>query len=782
MIAKTRKWNIHEFNKEKASCFADELGISPLVTGILLERGFSNTDEMKKFLYGSDEPFHDPFLLKDMDKTVGRIEEALSKQEKITVYGDYDVDGITASSLLYIYLRNRGANVNTYIPKRESEGYGLNDDALKNIYEEGTTLVVTVDCGISGIKEVANAPVGLDIIITDHHTVPDDLPKAYAIVNHKQKDCPYPFKDLSGVGIAFKLCQALEQKEPGHLPSWCEYTEIAALGTVADIVPLLGENREIVRRGLVAMQSTKLVGLEALMKVAGCNPENVNSDSIGFMLAPRLNAVGRLEHAQSAVELLVTNNLVTAEEIANKLNRENTERQEISRKITDSAEAMLAKEKHIDTAIILTDYDLPENMKWHPGVIGIVASRLVDRYHLPTIIMSVNEEGMAKGSCRSIPALNLYEAIAAESDLLTQFGGHHQAAGLTLPYKNVPEFIRRFKEHVKNKLAAEDYIPRQEIDVVIEQGKITEKDLEELSMLEPCGCSNLSPVFAFQNALLKRPRSMGKDRTHLQFDVYKGDNSFRGIMWNGASELPFLFDSSIIDIAFSPKLNVWKDSVSVQLYVNSIRQGVTLGDLREAVDQKYTLLKGIARTENKISCFANNGAHELIGCLVEDGLEQYVDVLKFTEIHKASSTVVIYDIPPVSVSAFIKELKAKGVRTIMVLYKRKEGETLLEKLNIECPDRTMMTNVYRQVMLAIGKGNTTKEYLEALPYTCENSLRIMEDLGFIHDVDGSYQIGDIVKRKLEDSKVYVELQKIRLEKQKVYQENIRISQYDLVRG
>lgn len=782
MIAKTRKWNIHEFNKEKASCFADELGISPLVTGILLERGFSNTDEMKKFLYGSDEPFHDPFLLKDMDKTVGRIEEALSKQEKITVYGDYDVDGITASSLLYIYLRNRGANVNTYIPKRESEGYGLNDDALKNIYEEGTTLVVTVDCGISGIKEVANAPVGLDIIITDHHTVPDDLPKAYAIVNHKQKDCPYPFKDLSGVGIAFKLCQALEQKEPGHLPSWCEYTEIAALGTVADIVPLLGENREIVRRGLVAMQSTKLVGLEALMKVAGCNPENVNSDSIGFMLAPRLNAVGRLEHAQSAVELLVTNNLVTAEEIANKLNRENTERQEISRKITDSAEAMLAKEKHIDTAIILTDYDLPENMKWHPGVIGIVASRLVDRYHLPTIIMSVNEEGMAKGSCRSIPALNLYEAIAAESDLLTQFGGHHQAAGLTLPYKNVPEFIRRFKEHVKNKLAAEDYIPRQEIDVVIEQGKITEKDLEELSMLEPCGCSNLSPVFAFQNALLKRPRSMGKDRTHLQFDVYKGDNSFRGIMWNGANELPFLFDSSIIDIAFSPKLNVWKDSVSVQLYVNSIRQGVTLGDLREAVDQKYTLLKGIARTENKISCFANNGAHELIGCLVEDGLEQYVDVLKFTEIHKASSTVVIYDIPPVSVSAFIKELKAKGVRTIMVLYKRKEGETLLEKLNIECPDRTMMTNVYRQVMLAIGKGNTTKEYLEALPYTCENSLRIMEDLGFIHDVDGSYQIGDIVKRKLEDSKVYVELQKIRLEKQKVYQENIRISQYDLVRG
>lgn len=782
MIAKNRKWIIHEYNKEKASCFADELGISPLVTGILLERGFSNTDEMKDFLYGSDEPFHDPFLLKDMDKAVARIEEALSKQEKITVYGDYDVDGITASSLLYIYLTSRGGNVKTYIPKRESEGYGLNDDALKNIYEDGTTLVVTVDCGISGIKEVANAPAGLDIIITDHHTVPDELPAAYAIVNHKQKDCQYPFKDLSGVGIAFKLCQALEQKVPGQLPKWSEYTEIVALGTVADIVPLLGENREIVRRGFAAMANTKLVGLQALMRAAGCKPENVSSDSIGFMLAPRLNAVGRLEHAQSAVELLVTNNLVTADEIASKLNRENAERQDISRKITDSAEAMLAKESHIDTAIILTDHDLPENLKWHPGVIGIVASRLVDRYHLPTIIMSVNDEGMAKGSCRSIPALNLYDAIAAESDLLTQFGGHHQAAGLTLPYENVPEFIRRFKEYVKNTLKPEDYIPRQEVDVVIEQGRITEKDLEELSMLEPCGCSNLAPVFAFQNALLRRPRSMGKDRTHLQFDVNKGDHTFRGIMWNGATQIPYLFDASVTDIAFSPKLNVWKDTTSVQLYVHNIRQGLTLGDMRDAVDKKYTLLKAVARTENKISCFANRSAHELIGSLVEDGLSQYVDVLKFDEIDKVCATAVIYDIPPMCISDFVKKLKAKGVRTIIVLYKRKEGEYLLDRLKIECPDREMMANAYRQVMVAVDKGNSAKSYLLNLPYTCENSLKIMEELGFIIDADLDYRKGAITKRSLEESPLYVQLQEARNQKQRVYQENMRISQYDLVRG
>ena len=776
MIAKARKWIIHEYNKEKASCFADELGISPLVTGILLERGFTSTDEMKEFLYGSKEPFHDPFLMKDMDKTVARIEKALAEEEKITVYGYYDVDGITASSLLYIYLKSRGAKVNTYIPKRESEGYGLNDDALKNIFEEGTTLVVTVDCGISGIKEVANAPEGLDIIITDHHTIPEELPAAYAIVNQKQKDCAYPFKDLSGVGIAFKLCQALEQKNPGLAPTWAEYMELAALGTVADIVPLLGETREIVRRGLAAISNTNLVGLQALMKSAGCNGENITADSIGFMLAPRLNAVGRLEHAQSAVELLVTNNPLKAEEIADKLNRENAERQEISRKITDEAEAMLAEEKHLDTAIILA------NKNWHPGVIGIVASRLVDRYHLPTILMSINEEGMAKGSCRSIPALNLYEAIAAESDLLTQFGGHHQAAGLTLPYENVPEFIRRFKEYVKKTLTPEDFIPCIEVDDIIEQGRITEKDLDELAMLEPCGCSNPLPVLAFQNALLRRPRSMGKERTHLQFDVAKGDNSYRAVMWNNASLVPYLFDSSIADIAFSPKLNTWQDRTSVQLYGHNIRQNLTLGDMRDAIDKKYNLLRGIARTESKISCFANRSAHELVGALAEDGLKDYVDVLKFSEIDKTCAVAVIYDMPPIGIKSMVKALKNHGAQAIIVLYKRAEGVPLQERLNIDCPDREMMANAYRQVMVALSKGNNAKNYLEELPYVSENSLKIMEELGFIILTGNEYSKGNIVRRNLEESSLYVELQQLRTQRQMVYQENTRVSQYDLVRG
>ncbi|MBQ2135168.1 MAG: single-stranded-DNA-specific exonuclease RecJ, partial [Phascolarctobacterium sp.] len=393
MLGKQKIWDIQEYNREKAGFYAAELGISSLVTGILLERGFNDVDSMREFLYGSKEPFHNPFLLKGMEATVARVEKALENGEQITVYGDYDVDGITASSLLYVYLERRGAKVNTYIPKRKSEGYGLNDEALKSIFENGTTLVITVDCGISGLHEVAQAPEGLDIIITDHHTVPVELPNAYAIINPKQEDCSYPFKDLSGVGVSFKLCQALEQKRTGTGDFWEELTELAALGTVADIVPLLGENREIVRRGLKAMGSTSLVGLQALIKASGCNRESVSSENIGFILAPRLNAVGRLEHAQSAVELLVTKDVAKAEAIAADLNRENAVRQDISRNIMAEAEAMLAKEEHIDTAIILASEG------WHQGVVGIVASRLVDKYHLPTILISIND-GMAKGSCR----------------------------------------------------------------------------------------------------------------------------------------------------------------------------------------------------------------------------------------------------------------------------------------------------------------------------------------------------------------------------------------------
>lgn len=347
-MRKRKIWQLQKCDREYAASIAADLGVSPVVIGVLLNRGVRDKDEIKEFLFGSEQPFHEPLLMKDMQQAAERILEAVANKEQITVYGDYDVDGISASSLLYLYLKGIGAAVNTYIPRRKNEGYGLNNEALAALAAEGTTLLVTVDCGISGVDEVAAAPAGLDIIITDHHTPPEVLPAAYAIVNPHQRDCKYPFKYLSGVGVAFKLCQGLHQMQHLTEPLWSDLTELVALGTVADIVPLRGENRALVKLGLAAMEHTQIVGLRKLIEHSGCPQQNILAENIGFILAPRLNAVGRLEHAQSAVELLVTDDAAKADEVAEQLNEENVLRQEISRKIFIEAEAMLAQQERIE--------------------------------------------------------------------------------------------------------------------------------------------------------------------------------------------------------------------------------------------------------------------------------------------------------------------------------------------------------------------------------------------------------------------------------------------------
>lgn len=771
MIGKEKIWEVQEYCKEKAGCLAAELGISPLVTGILLERGFNDAESMRQFLYGSPQPFHDPFLLKDMERTAARIEDAVAGREQITVYGDYDVDGITASSLLYIYLKGRGAKVNTYIPKRKSEGYGLNDEALRTIAESGTGLVVTVDCGISGVKEVEHAPASMDIIITDHHTVPPVLPAAYAIVNPKQEDCKYPFKQLSGVGVAFKLCQAMERRRTGSSEYWADLTELAALGTVADIVPLLDENREIVRRGLAAMPATKLVGLRELIKASGCPEDGITSENIGFILAPRLNAVGRLEHAQSAVSLLVTDNEAEAEAIASELNKENALRQEISRSIMEEAEAQLAHLHHIDTAIVLASEG------WHQGVIGIVASRLVDKYHLPTILFSLSD-GVAKGSCRSIPALNLYDAIAAESDILTQFGGHHQAAGLTLPADKLPEFTARFKKYVREHLAEDDYLPVQKVDCLIgDTGQITVKDLEELSLLEPFGCNNPAPVFAFKNALVHNQRAMGRDRTHLQFTVDKGDYSYRALMWNRADMLPVMFDNMIADVAFMPRINTWNGETTVQLHGLSVKQNLTVCDLRHVFDDKKRLLDGFSRTSAGVTVFISRSGSitgdEYIHPAVY-GQQEYSQV--------ADKTVVLYDLPQEKLSEIIAELKQSTARNIVLLYNEIDRQTAEAELFANCPDRAAMAACYKQVMGALKDSEALSVQQLTSSGISENALRIMEQLGFILiDGDAARQ-GTIKKCSLEDAPLYVSLQQRRQRLQTIYSENMRLSQYEILRG
>ncbi|MDY4920994.1 MAG: single-stranded-DNA-specific exonuclease RecJ [Phascolarctobacterium sp.] len=785
MIAKERIWEIREYDKYKAGCLAAELGISPLVTGILLERGMNDTESMREFLYGSMTPFHDPFLLKDMEKTVRRIERALEQGEQITVYGDYDVDGISASSLLYLYLKSRGARIATYIPQRKSEGYGLNDEALQHIAEGGTTLVITVDCGISGLHEVENAPACLDIIITDHHTVPEQLPPAYAIVNAKQVDDAYPFKELSGVGIAFKVCQALAQGKPGKLPTWEGYTELAALGTVADIVPLVGENRELVRRGLKAMRNTQLVGLRALIEASGLDSEKIGSDNIGFGLAPRLNAVGRLEHAQRAVELLVTDDEHKAHTIAAELNRENALRQEICHQIQDEAEALLAKEEHIDTAIVLASEG------WHQGVIGIVASRLVEKYHLPTILMSLSGD-MAKGSCRSIPALNLYEAIAAESDILSQYGGHHQAAGLTLPAQKVEEFTRRFKEYVRSHLQEEDYQPHQVVDCVIgDKGEITLQDLEQLQLLEPCGCNNQAPVFAFHHALIHNARAMGREQNHLTFNLDKGDYSYRCVMWNQAELLNYMFDNMIADVAFQPKINIWREETSVQLHAMSIKQQLSLGDYRYKGINKYELLRNLAKVHNKLSVYVND-LQNLPAELRREALTPYLELKEYPMLGdeqrlaaEIQEHIVFYDIPSAALAPMVKRLRGRA-KSLYLLFNQVDYNRVVRRIPVDYPQREEMATAFRYVVhkhLAERSELPLAELLaQDSQYVSENALKIMEELGFITIKDGIIKGNVINKTQLECSPLYVHLQELRPQLEAVYSKNMRQGQYELLRG
>ncbi len=777
MIDKRKTWKIKEHNKYKAAELAEELQISPLVTGILLERGFSEVDEIKEFLYGSHEPFHNPFLMRGMEQAVRRIEKAMEAGEKITVYGDYDVDGITASSLLYVYLRGRGANVDTYIPRRENEGYGLNDDALKSLHERGTKLVITVDCGISGVNEVAKAPVEMDIIITDHHTVPDILPPAYTVIDPKQKDCLYPFKDLSGVGVAFKLCQALEKQNDGDEEFWEGLTELAALGTVADIVPLLGENREIVRRGLRAMRKTKLVGLRALLEASKCPAENITSESIGFRIAPRLNAAGRLEHAQSAVELLVTDNADRAREIADKLNAENERRQEISKRIMEEAEAMLAREAHLDTAIILASEG------WHQGVIGIVASRLVDKYHLPTVLLSLSD-GVAKGSCRSIPALNIYKAIASTGDLLTQFGGHHQAAGLTMDAGRVSDFKERFRVYVRQNLQENDFYPVLAVDCVVDDGrKITMADMKALSLLEPCGCENPHPIFAFKNAFIRSPRTMGVDGKHLSFTVGQNDNAYRAVMWNNGSLLPYLINSRSADVAFVPRVNVFNNETSIQLNALSVQEDVMICDLRSAHDDKINLLSNVVRTGSSVyiccAFAADNFVSEKLlarGCKIE-GCVNFISYDDLPANFAVHDKIVLYDIPPTTVHDILLQLKAKGATEIIVLYNKRDYSEACDVLRKTSMNNEKMTGAYKKVM-AVLQAQGVVPYKQMLTEEDEcvsaETLKILEELDFIVIENGMICRGNIVKRSLEESPLYVKLNTETKNKEKLLKDNLSI--------
>ncbi len=589
-----KKWNIYRGDPGKIEALAKELGVSGEFAGILWNREIRSKAAAEAFLYPEEkQPFYDPFLMKDMEQGVARILAAVQGREKITVYGDYDVDGITATALLAHTLELLGGDVDYYIPDRQREGYGFNIPALQSLAERGTKLVVSVDCGIASLEETAALRGKMDLVITDHHLPGTSLPDALAVIDPHREDCSYPDKNLAGVGVAFKLCQALwrslrDEEFMGDL-------EFVALGTIADIVPLVGENRKLVKLGLERMEHTEKPGLCSLIEVASLAGKEIGSGQVGFLLAPRLNAAGRVGSAGDGVKLLLAKDRETADPIAAFLDESNLRRQEIERELL-----ALAEEKIRGMDLSKVHSIVLDGEGWHPGVIGIVASRLVDRYYLPTVIISRQGE-TGKGSCRSIKGLHMYDALCACESRLLGFGGHSQAAGLTLSVDSIGEFRRMFDEYAAKTLKEEDYVPSIHIEAEMDPRDMSLEFAEKLSLLEPYGMGNPKPVFACRGVRGKCAKAIGREGQNLAFEVGGKEHGMTAISWNRSAYV-HVVNAEAIDMVYSPKVNVWQGKRSVELILQEWgpSEDEKIFPHRDMLAKIYSFLKGMREREGRI--------------------------------------------------------------------------------------------------------------------------------------------------------------------------------------
>ena len=524
---------------------------------LLIDRGIDTKEKIEKYLHPKREDLYDPMLMQDMEQAIAVIRDAIGKGEAITVFGDYDVDGVTATAILLTYLRKQGAKVDFYIPDRHGEGYGLNIAAVEQIASH-SQLLITVDCGITCAKEVARAKeLGMRVIVTDHHQLGTEMPQCEAVLNPLLGH--YPFRRLCGAGVAFKLVQAMGGMEAVQ-PLW----ELAALATIADIVPLMDENRVIVYYGLEAMRTTQRPGLIALMESAGVEPQKVTSSDVAFRMAPRINAGGRLALASRGVELLTTRRMDAAREIAEELNQDNTKRRELELDIFQKADEMTRNEIDFmnERAVVICGEG------WNPGVIGLAASRLVEKYKWPTVLLSQDGD-VCVGSARSIPGVNIHQAMSTCRDLFVRFGGHAQAAGLTIEKKNVPEFRKRLSKAIAAQTEAEVFIPTEEYDLELELSEMTEELVDAFSAMQPTGFGNPAPVFCVRGVHTTEIHTMGKDGAHLRMKLAQGSDMRNAIGFRMGERMNTL--PEVVEAILSLSINVWQDRRSVQCELRQIQ-------------------------------------------------------------------------------------------------------------------------------------------------------------------------------------------------------------------
>jgi single-stranded-DNA-specific exonuclease len=610
MVNPAKLWRILPPSAARETLSRD-LGISPLVAQLLVNRGYEDVTAAQLFLHGGAETLGDPFLLKGVAAAVERIKYALDNHQNITIYGDYDVDGVTATALLYTVLKRLGAEVGYYIPERQSEGYGLNENALAALSQTGTKLLITVDCGISAVSEVASMAGRMDIIITDHHQPSPEIPDCLAVINPKQADCRYPDKNLAGVGVAYKLCQALwHYLYKGEV--FTDYLDLVAVGTIADIVSLTGENRVMVKLGLHQLAVTDNLGLKALLKVCNLADSKIDAGKVGFIIAPRLNAAGRLSHAAAGVELLVTDDAARSAELATELNNENLKRQTIEKELLTEAEQLLGGiDINTTNALVLA------GQNWHPGVIGIVASRVVEKIYRPTVMISI-KDGIGKGSCRSIPGFNIYQGLEQCADLLLQFGGHQQAAGFSIAEANIDAFRQRLNTVAGQCLKEEDFRPAVKIDAEVGLEEINAALIEQLACLAPYGMGNPSPVFMAKNLVIDNVRSIGQDGRHLKLKVKRRNSTNDVVAWEKGALADQLANDGNVDLVFVPEFNEWQGRRLVQLRAHDLKSRtvvpdqVALVDARNSADKFTHILDASAQGKTLIYTNCRHSAIALV--------------------------------------------------------------------------------------------------------------------------------------------------------------------------
>ncbi|GLB58331.1 single-stranded-DNA-specific exonuclease [Cytobacillus sp. NCCP-133] len=724
---------------------AKELDVAPLVASLLINRGMDTAESARYFLLDKEQKFHDPFLMSDMEIAVSRIKEAIEKQEPILIFGDYDADGVTSTSLMMMALRELGANVQFYIPNRFTEGYGPNIPAFTHAAETGIRLIITVDTGISAVNEAKAAKdLGMDLIITDHHEPGPVLPEALAIVHPKHPGSNYPFQELAGVGVAFKLAHALFGEMPAHL------LEIAAIGTIADLVSLKGENRLIAKRGIQKLKSTKNIGLTALFKVAGAELPSITEETIGFSIAPRLNAVGRLESADPAVDLLLTDDLLEAQTIAEEIELLNKDRQAIVNNIAQQAILEVESKFPIseNSVIVVGKED------WNAGVIGIVASKLVEKFYRPAIVLSYDlEKGQAKGSARSIEGFDLFKNLSECRDILPHFGGHPMAAGMTLAIDSVDELRRKLNTLANEQLTEEDFIPVTSVDGVFSLKDISLSSIEEMQLLSPFGMGNPKPKILINDANIAGMRKIGSEKNHIKVTIEDEGSSLEGVGFGLGHLYEHISPYSKLSVIGELSINEWNNIKKPQIFLQDMAVRTwQLFDIRSV--KRLERLQSVIPEDNTIWIFFRDENVSKFRTYAGQKMVKIHSIEDASSIEVDGSNLVLADLPPTK-ELMVKLISGKRPARIYAHF-FKEDSDYFSTLPTRDHFKWFFALLAKKGSIDIKRyGNDIAKHKGWSRETVDFMSQVFFELDFVKIENGVISLNNTSnKRDLADSKTY----------------------------